>query len=331
MDGPVAINPVPFYKGTLKMKFILGLILLTAGCKPAAETAFFNESRGDTMNEWNQLTPEEKRVIADKGTERPFSGRFNDHFESGVYVCRRCNAMLYRSEDKFHSGCGWPAFDDEIPGAVKHQPDPDGRRTEIICANCGGHLGHVFTGERLTEKNVRHCVNSISLDFIPADQVRTGRALFAGGCFWGVEYWMQQAPGVISAVSGYCGGTVENPDYKTVCTGQTGHAETVEVIYDPAVTSFETLAKIFFEIHDPSQVNRQGPDIGTQYRSAIFCLSDEQRKTAEKLISQLERSGLKPATRLEPAAPFYPAEMHHQDYYDRNGKLPYCHMPRKRF
>ncbi len=276
-----------------------------------------------------ELTPEEARVIVHKGTELPFTGQYNNHFDAGVYACRRCGAGLYRSEAKFRSHCGWPSFDDEIRGAVLRQTDADGARTEILCAGCRAHLGHVFEGERMTEKNVRHCVNSVSLDFVPAEQV--GTAVFAGGCFWGVEHNFVKAPGVISVTSGYTGGHVANPTYRQVCGGATGHLEAVEILYDKTKVDYETLAKLFFEIHDPTQAGGQGPDYGEQYQSAVFYETDEQRRTAERLIGVLEANGLKVVTVLRQAGKFWPAEDYHQDYYARTGKEPYCHTRVKRF
>jgi peptide methionine sulfoxide reductase msrA/msrB len=298
--------------------------------------------KGDKQMTNNKLTPEEEYVIVHKGTEAPFSGEYLNNKKQGTYVCKRCGATLYRSSDKFDGHCGWPSFDDEIPGAVKRIPDPDGHRTEIICANCGAHLGHVFTGEGLTEKNIRHCVNSISLVFVPAAKADANdpndpnskpstKAYFAGGCFWGVDYWLKSAPGVISVTAGYMGGTTKNPTYKQVCTGTTGHAETVEVVFDPNKTTYEDLAKLFFEIHDPTQRNRQGPDIGYQYRSAIFYANQQQKQIAERLIEQLKKKGLKVVTSVEPAKEFWPAEDYHQDYYNKTGGAPYCHFRTKRF
>lgn len=288
-------------------------------------------SQEKTMK-YNKLTPEEERVIVNKGTERPFTGMYTNHKEMGTYLCKRCDAPLYRSEDKFDSGCGWPSFDDEIPGAVKRLPDKDGIRTEIVCGNCGGHLGHVFLGEGFTDKNVRHCVNSISLNFTTGEsQDPTETAYFAGGCFWGVEYFFRKAEGVVSTRVGYMGGRTDNPTYRDVCSGTTGHAEALEVVFDPSKTSFEALARLFFETHDPTQVNRQGPDIGDQYRSAIFYANEDQKKTAKKLIALLEAKGYNVATQLSKAGAFWEAEEYHQDYYFNNGKQPYCHAYSERF
>ena len=280
---------------------------------------------------YNELTPEEARVILHKGTERPFTGKYNDHFEKGVYTCRQCGAKLFESASKFKSHCGWPSFDDQIPGAVQWQPDADGMRTEIICANCGGHLGHVFKGEQLTPKNTRYCVNSISLSFIPPGQEKTEHAIFASGCFWGTEYHMQRVPGVISTTVGYTGGHVDNPTYKQVCTDTTGHAEAVDVVYDPTKTNYEKLAKLFFETHDFTQLNRQGPDIGKQYRSAIFYLNDEQKEIAERLVKTLREKGFNVKTEITKAGKFWPGEGYHQDYYNKTGKTPYCHIYRRIF
>jgi peptide methionine sulfoxide reductase msrA/msrB len=301
-----------------------------------------NKTGGKQMN-YRELTPEEKYVIVYKGTEKPFTGQYLDNKEPGTYVCKRCGVPLYRSTDKFDSECGWPSFDDEIPGAIKRVPDADGIRTEIICANCGAHLGHVFTGENLTDKDVRHCVNSISLLFVPAAKsdpnepndpnkpIPMQKAYFAGGCFWGVDYWLRTMPGVISVTAGYMGGTTKNPTYEQVCTGKTGHAETVEVVFNPAKTTYEDLAKLFFEIHDPTQLNRQGPDVGYQYRSAIFYVDQNQKQTAQRLIDQLRKKGLDVVTSVRKAKEFWPAEGYHQNYYGKKGGQPYCHVPVKRF
>ncbi len=278
-----------------------------------------------------KLTPAEERIIVQKGTELPFTGKYNNFKEKGTYVCKRCGAALYLSSAKFDSGCGWPSFDDEIPGAVRRQTDSDGQRIEISCADCGAHLGHVFLGERFTVKNTRHCVNSISMNFIPDDASKTGTAIFASGCFWGTQYYLQQAKGVLGTIVGFTGGHKDNPTYQEVGSGSTGHAEAVQVTFDPSLISYEQLVKLFFETHDFTQVNRQGPDIGTQYRSEIFYLGDNQKQTAEKMITMLNAKGFNVATRVTQAGPFWKAEDYHQNYYMKNGHQPYCHLYRKIF
>lgn len=286
------------------------------------------------MSHWNTLTPEEQHVLIDKGTEAPFSGEYDSHFHAGAYVCRQCNAPLYASESKFNSGCGWPSFDAEIPGMVQRVADPDGIRTEIICANCHGHLGHVFIGEHLTAKNTRHCVNSLSMRFISTAEYAENYtvAVFASGCYWGTEYWFEKAEGVVATTVGYAGGTVTNPSYREVCTGSTGHAESVRVFYNPNKISYENLVKLFFETHDPTQMNGQGPDIGTQYRSVIFYSTPEQLATAEKVSTILREKGYQLATKIEPLTHFYPEQdPYHQKYYDKQGTQPYCHIYQKKF
>ena len=166
----------------------------------------------------------------------------------------------------------------------------------------------------------------------PEEKTRhSERAIFAGGCFWGVEYYLQRAKGVISTAVGYIGGHKDNPTYEEVCSHRTGHAEAVEVVYDPTETSYENLVKLFLEIHDPTQVNRQGPDIGEQYRSEIFYLDDSQKVVAERVIETLKEKGHWIATRVTRATTFWKAEEYHQDYYKKTEGTPYCHMYTARF
>jgi peptide methionine sulfoxide reductase msrA/msrB len=293
--------------------------------------------QGEVAKPWQTklkgLTAFEQHVVNDKGTERAFSGKYVNTDEKGVYRCKVCDTPLYRSDDKFRSHCGWPSFDDAIPGAIKEVPDRDGRRTEIVCTNCGAHLGHLFRGEGLTKKNVRHCVNSVSLNFDKKHKAddTLARAYFAGGCFWGVEYYLEQIKGVKEVTSGFMGGKMKNPSYEQVSYTYTGHIETVEVLYDPSQVSYETLAKTFFEIHDPTQKDGQGPDIGSQYLSAIFVSNEKERQTINHLIETLEKKGYSIATKVLNKTPFYKAEEYHQDYYERKGKKPYCHRRVKRF
>jgi peptide methionine sulfoxide reductase msrA/msrB len=317
------------------MKYVLVSLFFTISLTACSQVD--SEKKTDNMNKnsfYNILTPKEEEVIIYKGTETPFTGELYSVHEAGTYLCKRCNAPLYHSEDKFDAQCGWPSFDDEIDGAVARHLDSDGRRTEILCSNCGAHLGHVFLGEGFTEKNTRHCVNSVSMTFVAKGEDLPQKlevALFASGCFWGTEYHLQRLKGVVATDVGYTGGKTDSPTYKQVCSGLTGHAETVRVLFDPSQVSYEELAKLFFETHDQSQVDRQGPDVGTQYRSAIFYLSERQKTIAEQLIAQLRLKGYSVATEVTKATVFWPAEKYHQDYYRNNGNSPYCHIYRKKF
>ena len=309
----------------IKLFFTISILIALMSCA---------QNQKDTTMNFKKLTAEEERVIIHKGTERPFTGEYTNMKSAGIYHCKRCDASLYKSEDKFDSHCGWPSFDDEIKGAVKRIPDADGMRTEIVCASCGAHLGHVFEGEGFTPKNTRHCVNSISMIFVPAkEEVRdeTDTAIFCGGCFWGVQYYFENKKGVISTKVGYTGGQKENPTYEDVCSHTSGHIEAIEIIFNPDIVSFRDLAILFFEIHDFTQINRQGPDVGEQYRSEIFYLNENQKDTALDLVKILQNKGYKVATKISPATKFWNAEGYHQHYYEKKGSRPYCHFYKKIF
>lgn len=279
-----------------------------------------------------KLTDFEKQVIEQKGTERPYSGEFYQHDAQGVYCCKKCDAALYRSESKFNAHCGWPAFDDEIQGAVKRNKDADGHRVEIVCAQCEGHLGHVFEGEYLTPKNVRHCVNSVSMVFKPTEIVSAAEdelATFGGGCFWCTEAVFSALKGVSSVRSGYAGGNADDANYRAVCSGMTGHAEVVQIRFNPQIISYEDLLTVFWQSHDPTTLNRQGNDSGPQYRSVIFIHNEQQADIANAMIATLSRAGVWSdpiVTEITAFDVFYPAEEQHDHYFELNAKQPYCQM-----
>lgn len=278
------------------------------------------------------LPPKLVNIIEHKATEYPFTGIYNAYSKPGTYLCRKCGIALYRADAKFASSCGWPSFEFEIKDVVRQEKDSDGSRTEILCNRCNAHLGHVFYGEKLTPMNTRHCVNSASLDFVENDHViDSEEAIIAAGCFWGVEYYYQKLPGVLKVESGYIGGLKDNPGYNEICSGNTGHLEGIRILFDFSKINYEEIIKYFFEIHDFSQTNGQGLDIGSQYLSACFYYDVIQKNIIESVISQLTVLGFKVATQVRKVTTFWPAEGYHQNYYNNNSGQPYCHRHTKIF
>ncbi|MDO8715386.1 MAG: bifunctional methionine sulfoxide reductase B/A protein [Dehalococcoidales bacterium] len=286
--------------------------------------------------EWKKLlTKKQYEITTRKGTEAPGTCPFSEVHEPGIFQCVRCQTDLFRSSSKFESGTGWPSYYEPIsPLNIVEKPDSSFGmvRTEVLCARCGSHLGHVFDdGPPPTGK--RYCMNGFALKFVSEGELNQSTPLevatLAGGCFWCVEAVFREVDGIEKVISGYTGGTTVNPTYQQVCTCETGHAEAVQVTFDAARISYREILEIFFSVHDPTTPNRQGPDTGTQYRSAIFYHNKQQKAIAEKLIGELDKAHLwqKPiVTQIAPLDKFYPADEYHQEYFSRNLEQGYCQV-----
>lgn len=304
-----------------------------------------------------KLTAMQHYVTQESGTEPPFENEYCDFFEEGLYLDIVSKEVLFSSQHKFHSPCGWPAFSDSIePSNIVEVEDHSlhVKRIEVRSLKGNSHLGHVFS-DGPPPKGIRYCINSASLLFVPTKDLnkmglgayedhfkpikplssKNDLATLGAGCFWGVESLLSNLNGVTSTVSGYCGGDVVNPTYEDICTGRSGHAEVVQIQFDHTIISYSEILAYFFRLHDPTTLNSQGADIGTQYRSVIFYHSEKQKTDALEMISKLNSSqkySSEITTDVTPIETFYTAEEYHQKYYEKKyqgGAGPICHYLRE--
>ena len=281
-----------------------------------------------TEEEWRSiLTPEQYRITREKGTERAFTGEFCHIFEPSLYGCVGCDTWLFDSREKYDSGSGWPSFTQPVVDShVKYTKDTSHgmRRIEVNCNVCDAHLGHVFPDGPMPS-GLRYCINSAALRKVTTSKLQT--ATFGGGCFWCTEAVFKALNGVEKVVSGYSGGTTENPTYEEVSAGATGHAEVIQIIFNSEIISYEDLVRIHLHTHNPTTLNRQGADVGTQYRSTIFFHDEWQEKAAQSVIEEMKSDFDDPiVTEIGPYQQFFEAETYHQDFYRRNPNYGYCNV-----
>lgn len=339
------------------------IILCLAVLLPSCRTDGLNHQRQTTMeiNDTNHyvrpteaqlrsmLTAEQYEVTQHAATERPFTNAYDKEFRPGIYVDITTGQPLFASTDKFDSGCGWPAFSRPIAKGIidEHTDRSHGMvRTEVRSALGKSHLGHVFEDGPSDKGGLRYCINSASLRFVPREQMEaegygaylalldehpTREIYLAGGCFWGTEHYFKQIEGVVRTEVGYANGIIKNPTYRQVCTDTTQFAEAVHIVYDPTKASLRFLLDMYFMAIDPTLLNRQGNDRGTQYRTGIYYTDAADLPVVKEVMAEQQKNFDKPIlVEVKPLENFYAAEEYHQDYLVKNPG-GYCHLPKALF